>query len=110
MRAVVFDSFGGPEVLRVAEIAEPHAGPGEIRVTVKAAGVNALDWKIRSGWAPFPVEFPFVGGLEFDIVDNGTRFTHVEHGVFFDEFTADAPRREEGSRGLLDRLGAHLSQ
>lgn len=64
MRAVVFDSFGGPDVLKVAEVAEPHAASGEVRVKVMAAGVNALDWKIRSGGAPFPVEFPYIGGLE----------------------------------------------
>src|SRR3954462_14338099 len=40
---------------------------------------------------------------------SGTRFTHVEHGVFFDRFWADAPSRETGSRGLLDALGDHLA-
>jgi uncharacterized protein YndB with AHSA1/START domain len=40
---------------------------------------------------------------------SGTRFTHVEHGVFFDQFWADAPNREAGSRGLLDALGSHLA-
>ena len=39
----------------------------------------------------------------------GTRFTHVEHGVFFDRFVADAPSREAGSRGLLELLGRHLA-
>jgi uncharacterized protein YndB with AHSA1/START domain len=51
-----------------------------------------------------------IASFEFETVQNRTRFTHVEHGVFFDEFTADAPGREEGSRGLLDTLGAHLSR
>ena len=64
IRAVAFDTFGGPEVLKVAEIDEPHAAAGEVRVRVMAAGVNALDWKIRTGGAPFPVELPYVGGLE----------------------------------------------
>lgn len=64
MRAVVFEAFGGPEVLKVVETVEPHASSGEVRVKVMAVGVNALDWKIRSGGAPFPVEFPYVGGLE----------------------------------------------
>ena len=39
----------------------------------------------------------------------GTRFTHVEHGVFYDEFEADAPMREQGSRGLHDKLGTFVS-
>jgi uncharacterized protein YndB with AHSA1/START domain len=50
-----------------------------------------------------------IASLEFDAVALGTRFTHTEHGVFFDQFTADAARREQGSTGLLDKLGAHLS-
>jgi uncharacterized protein YndB with AHSA1/START domain len=49
-----------------------------------------------------------VASFEFEPVEDGTRFTHVEHGVFFDHFVEDAPRREEGSRGLLDFLGRHL--
>ena len=49
-----------------------------------------------------------IASFEFEGIANGTRFTHVEHGLFFDEFTADAPRREQGSSGLLDKLGAHL--
>jgi uncharacterized protein YndB with AHSA1/START domain len=47
--------------------------------------------------------------FEFEPVGEGTRFTHVEHGVFFDEFRADAPNREQGSRGLLEALAAHLA-
>jgi NADPH:quinone reductase-like Zn-dependent oxidoreductase len=49
MKAVRFDEFGGPEVLHVEDVEEPHAGPGQIRVAVRAAGVNPIDWKIRSG-------------------------------------------------------------
>ena len=43
-------------------------------------------------------------------IDGGTRFTHVEHGVFFDQFWDDGPSREDGSRGLLDALGTHLKR
>lgn len=50
-----------------------------------------------------------VASFELDPVDAGTRFTHVEHGVFFDQFVADGPNREAGSRGLLDALGRHLA-
>ena len=42
-------------------------------------------------------------------VPDADGFTHVEHGVFFDQFWADAPNREAGSRGLLDALAAHLA-
>ena len=47
-RAVIQDSFGGPEVLEVRDVAEPHAGPGEVRVRVSAAGLNPVDWKIAA--------------------------------------------------------------
>ena len=44
MQVVRFSRFGGPEVLELVDIPEPHPGPGEIRVAVRAAGVNARDW------------------------------------------------------------------
>lgn len=50
MRALQFHEYGGPEVLVVDDVAEPHAGPGEIRIKVAAASVNPIDWKIRAGY------------------------------------------------------------
>ncbi|WP_374102516.1 hypothetical protein [Arthrobacter sp. ISL-65] len=50
-----------------------------------------------------------VASLEFDPIDEGTRFTHVEHGVFFDQFWADSDVREKGTRGLLQALGNYLA-
>ncbi|MEV4293941.1 NADP-dependent oxidoreductase [Microbispora rosea] len=47
-RAVVYETFGGPEVLELREVPEPHAGPGEVRVRVTAAGLNPMDWGIAS--------------------------------------------------------------
>jgi NADPH:quinone reductase-like Zn-dependent oxidoreductase len=44
MRAVINERFGGPEVLEVREIAEPHASAGQLRVRVLAAGLNPMDW------------------------------------------------------------------
>lgn len=44
-----FAEYGGPEVLEPAEVAEPHAGPGQIRIAVRAAGVNPHDWRLRAG-------------------------------------------------------------
>jgi len=51
-----------------------------------------------------------LASLEFEPVEEGTRFTHVEHGVFFDQFWDGGPQREAGTRGLLDALGAYLSR
>jgi NADPH:quinone reductase-like Zn-dependent oxidoreductase len=47
-RAVIYETFGGPEVLELREVPEPHAGPGEVRVRVTAAGLNPMDWGISS--------------------------------------------------------------
>ncbi|MFD0660465.1 NADP-dependent oxidoreductase [Thermocatellispora tengchongensis] len=49
MRAITQDAFGGPEVLRLAEVPRPEPLPTEILVRVHAAGVNPVDWKTRAG-------------------------------------------------------------
>ncbi|WP_424216204.1 NADP-dependent oxidoreductase (plasmid) [Streptomyces sp. BI20] len=67
MKAVVFEEFGGPEVLKVTEVETPEPGAGQVRVRVWAAGVNPADLKIRAGFmeAVFPTRFPATPGLEF---------------------------------------------
>ncbi|MFC4611890.1 NADP-dependent oxidoreductase [Streptomyces maoxianensis] len=72
MEAIVFEEFGGPEVLHLAEAEEPHAGRGQVRVRVKTAGVNPVDYKIRHGWMQevVPTSLPAIPGVEFaGIVD-----------------------------------------
>jgi NADPH:quinone reductase-like Zn-dependent oxidoreductase len=49
VKALQFTSYGGPEVLTFAEAPPPHAGPGQVRVAVRAASVNPIDWKTFSG-------------------------------------------------------------
>ena len=49
MRAMIINSYGPPDVLRQADIAVPNAGPDQLLIKVKAAGVNPIDWKIRKG-------------------------------------------------------------
>ncbi|MGK3204075.1 NADP-dependent oxidoreductase [Amycolatopsis sp. MEPSY49] len=74
MKAVAFTEFGGPEVLRVLDLPEPHAGPGEVRVRVKAAGVQPFDAAVRAGWEPpqLVLGWPRVPGNEFaGVVDEG---------------------------------------
>lgn len=50
MKAIQYSSFGGPDVLHCEDVPRPVAGTGEVLVRVKAAGVNPLDWKVRSGY------------------------------------------------------------
>jgi NADPH:quinone reductase-like Zn-dependent oxidoreductase len=59
-RAVRFDHYGGSEVLEVRDVETPVPGPGEVRIAVRAAGVNPVDWKIMRGMLASirPLEFP----------------------------------------------------
>ncbi|MFD3483616.1 NADP-dependent oxidoreductase [Streptomyces sp. NPDC058665] len=67
MQAIVFNEFGGPEVLQLTDIEQPEPGPGQIRASVRAAAVNPADVKIRKGWMAevMPTTFPAVPGNEF---------------------------------------------
>lgn len=49
MRALQFTTYGGPEVLEWADAPAPHPGPGQIRIAVRAATVNPIDWKTYAG-------------------------------------------------------------
>ena len=51
-RAIVYTAFGGPEVLHLVDVPDPIPGEGELAVRVEAAGVNPIDWKLRSGLRP----------------------------------------------------------
>ncbi|MFE6025688.1 NADP-dependent oxidoreductase [Streptomyces niveus] len=66
MRAARYHQYGGVETLVVEEVPDPRPGPGEIRVRVAAAGVNPIDWKVRSGVAQamFPVDLPAIPGRD----------------------------------------------
>ncbi|MEV3926642.1 NADP-dependent oxidoreductase [Actinomadura coerulea] len=65
-RAVMFFQYGGADVLRLAEHEVPDPGAGQVRIAVRAAGVNPVDWKIRSGAMAelMPVGFPAVPGVD----------------------------------------------
>jgi NADPH:quinone reductase-like Zn-dependent oxidoreductase len=64
MKAVRFEQHGGPEVLRLEQVAEPTAGPGEVLVRVRACGVNRLDLFVREGSVPVKVPLPHISGSE----------------------------------------------
>ncbi|WP_049567153.1 zinc-binding dehydrogenase [Nonomuraea sp. SBT364] len=58
MRAVVMDRLGGPEVLRVQEVAEPVPGPGEVLVAVAYAGITFVETQVRAGTGPAAGQAP----------------------------------------------------
>ena len=49
-KAYVFTRYGGPETEALAEVDRPSPGPGEVLVAVRVAGVNPVDWKLRTGY------------------------------------------------------------
>jgi NADPH2:quinone reductase len=58
MRAIVYSSAGGPEVLRLVDKQVREPGPGELRVRIAVSGVNPTDWKSRSGTDPSTEQVP----------------------------------------------------
>ena len=139
MKAVQFAQYGGPDLLRVVEVDEPHAGPGEVRVAVHAAGVNGIDWKIRAGRMQdrMPLSLPAGTGLDAaglvdetgagvtdvkvgDAVFGSGAATYAEYavltswavkpaGVTFDE-AAGYPIPVETAIRILDQVGVQGGQ
>jgi NADPH:quinone reductase-like Zn-dependent oxidoreductase len=88
MKRVSFAEFGGPEVLQLLDAEEPHAGPGQIRIAVRAAGVNPVDWRVREGQVlgAHPTELPSGVGIDaagvVDEVGEGVDEIEVGDHVF----------------------------
>lgn len=88
MKKVSFAEFGGPDVLHLLDAEEPHAGPGRIRIAVRAAGVNPVDWRVREGQklSAHPIELPAGVGLDaagvVDEVGEGVEGVEVGDHVF----------------------------
>jgi NADPH:quinone reductase-like Zn-dependent oxidoreductase len=82
MRAVVFDRFGGPEVLELRETPDPRPKANEVLVQVKACGINHLDLWVRQGLRGLDVEMPHVLGNDVVGValEVGSVVTHVKPG------------------------------
>jgi NADPH:quinone reductase-like Zn-dependent oxidoreductase len=85
MKAVLFEKHGGPEVLHVAEVPDPIAGPGEVVVDIHAASVNAADYKVRQGGGAYGssgVRLPHILGRDFSGVVSavGPDVTDLEVG------------------------------
>ncbi|MEV7797337.1 NADP-dependent oxidoreductase [Streptomyces sp. NPDC087512] len=88
MKKVNFAVFGGPDVLQLIDAEEPHAGPGQVRIAVRAAGVNPVDWRIREGQVlgAHPIELPSGVGLDaagvVDEIGEGVEGVEVGDRVF----------------------------
>ena len=64
MKAVRFHEFGGLDVLRVEEVPDPEPAAGQVLVDITASALNHLDVDVREGVSRFPVELPFIPGVE----------------------------------------------
>jgi len=64
MRAAQFSRYGGPEVLDIVELPDPHPAPGQVRIRVHAAGISATDPKLRQGVLNFGAELPQTTGRD----------------------------------------------
>ncbi len=88
MKAVQFADYGGPEVLELVDVEEPHVSAGQVRIEVRAAGVNGIDWKIRSGLMreQTPLQLPAGTGIDasgvIDEVGDGVADVAVGDAVF----------------------------
>ncbi|MFI5959188.1 NADP-dependent oxidoreductase [Cryptosporangium sp. NPDC051539] len=88
MKALQFGEYGDPNVLVVGDVPEPHVGPGEIRIAVRAAGVSPGDAAMRSGaWRDrVPLTLPYVVGLDaagiVDEVGEGVDDVRIGDAVF----------------------------
>lgn len=87
MRAVVHTRTGEPsEVLSVVETDDPHAGRGQVRIVVRAAGVNPVDWKLVTGLMGGPPDRPRVPGIDaaglVDEIGDGVTGVRIGDPVF----------------------------
>ncbi len=98
MKAVVFDRFGGPEVLRYADLPVPAPGEGQVLVKMASAGACKADWRVRTGrcqWltCPFPVTLGYEGAGTVAALGHGvTGFAvgqpvHVLHMACYGTYT-----------------------
>jgi len=110
MRALQFTTYGGPEVLAWADAPDPHAGPGQIRIAVRAASVNPIDWKVMSGAMSGGQPLAGTGYLGFDaagVVDEvGEGVTSVSVG----DDVLGLGRNTQARYAVLDSWAAKASQ
>ncbi len=84
MKAIVVHQYGGPEVLKYEEYADPVAGAGEVLVRVAAASVNPIDYKRRAGLTKdfYPIKFPGLIGVDLagTVIKVGPDVEEFEYG------------------------------
>jgi NADPH:quinone reductase-like Zn-dependent oxidoreductase len=84
LRAIIFEEYGPPEVLKLAELPKPQIGAEEVLIEVHAAGFNPFDAKVRMGFLKdfFPLTLPHVPGCDVAgvVVERGEAVRSLEVG------------------------------
>lgn len=83
MKAITYAEYGDPDVLSVSELPDPKVGPAEVRIAVRAASVNPVDWKIMQGHLDpaITVDFPVIPGWDVAGVVEAVGFDVTEVAV-----------------------------
>jgi putative PIG3 family NAD(P)H quinone oxidoreductase len=104
MKAVVLESYGGPEVLTIREVPDPDPGPEEVLVEVASAGVNRADLLQRRGFYPGPPMAHEIPGMELAgrVVAHGARASRWSIG--------DAVMGVVGGGAYAERIAVHERQ
>jgi NADPH:quinone reductase-like Zn-dependent oxidoreductase len=106
MRALQFKAYGGPEVLEWADTPEPHAGPGQIRIAVRAASVNPIDWKILAGMMSGGEPLAGIGYLGFDAAGVVDEVGEGVTGVSVGDEVLGRGRNTQAEYAVLDSWAA----
>ncbi|WP_237047915.1 alcohol dehydrogenase catalytic domain-containing protein [Lentzea guizhouensis] len=87
MRALQFDRFGAPDEIVLREVPQPHPGPGQIRIAVRACGLNPADWAVVDGLLadrlpPLPRGLGFEVAGTVDVLGQGVTGIEIGDRVF----------------------------
>ncbi|MBT5571934.1 MAG: NADPH:quinone oxidoreductase family protein [Alphaproteobacteria bacterium] len=118
MRAIVCENWGDPDTLQMGELPEPKMGPGQVRIRMRAAGVNFADTVLVRGHYQEKPELPFAPGLEgageiLEVADDVTDFKPgdrvmavVSAGGFAEEAVCNAATVFAMPKGMDDATAA----
>ncbi|MBV6656858.1 MAG: NAD(P)-dependent alcohol dehydrogenase [Devosiaceae bacterium] len=106
MRALTYDRYGPPSVVRISEVAKPEVGAGDVLVRVHASGVHTGDWRVRA--AAFPGVLAIPGRLMFGILKPRNQRLGTEFAGVVEAVGEGASRFEGGDRvyGFFGQGGA----
>ena len=106
MRALQYRAYGDPEVLEWGEAPDPHPGPGQIRVAVRAASVNPIDWKAFSGLMSGGEPMAGTGYLGYDAAGVVDEVGEGVTGVSVGDDVFGRGRNTQAEYALLDSWAA----